>query len=127
MGGLRWAAACSRQQPAMSRKLSYEVLRKKYATAPCAESGARSVQDKSCRSEEEGFFFEKKKQKTFLNSAVLVSLPLAQRSKKFLRRFFQKRLLSCFRPRRARPPDNRIFPAGSAPENVSLLQCALMR
>jgi hypothetical protein len=36
------------------------------------------------------FFFEKKKQKTFLNWAVRVSLPLAQRKQKFLRRFFPK-------------------------------------
>jgi hypothetical protein len=36
------------------------------------------------------FFFEKKKQKTFLNWAVLVSQPPAQSSQKFLRRFFQK-------------------------------------
>jgi hypothetical protein len=37
---------------------------------------------------------KKKKQKTFLNWAVLVSTPPAQRNKEFLRRFFQKAALS---------------------------------
>jgi hypothetical protein len=42
------------------------------------------------------FFFEKKKQKTLLNWAVLVSAPQAQRSKSFLRRFFSKKRLLFF-------------------------------
>jgi hypothetical protein len=64
------------------------------------------------KEERKRFFFEKKKQKTFLNWAeglkvpavrstvgiapegVLVLLPPTQRNKKFLRRFFQKAALS---------------------------------
>jgi hypothetical protein len=40
-----------------------------------------------------GFFFEKKKQKTFLNWAVLVATPPAQTRKGFCAAFFKKRLL----------------------------------
>jgi hypothetical protein len=46
------------------------------------------------REERKGFFFEKKKQKTFLNWAVLVSLPPAQSNKNFCAAFFKKRPLS---------------------------------
>jgi hypothetical protein len=40
------------------------------------------------RSGKEGFFFEKKKQKTFLNWACGVEASTAQFKPKFLRRFF---------------------------------------
>jgi hypothetical protein len=42
------------------------------------------------RGERKGFFFEKKKQKTFLNWARAARAPPAQCKQKFLRRFFQK-------------------------------------
>jgi hypothetical protein len=41
-----------------------------------------------------GFFFEKKKQKTFLNWAVLVETPPAQCQKSFCAAFFKRRPLS---------------------------------
>jgi hypothetical protein len=43
-----------------------------------------------------GFFFEKKKQKTFLNWVVLVSAPLAQFQESFCAAFFKKRPLPSF-------------------------------
>jgi hypothetical protein len=49
-----------------------------------------------------GFFFEKKKQKIFLNWAVLVSLPQTQTSKSFCAAFFKKRPLPAAWGRRAR-------------------------
>jgi hypothetical protein len=46
------------------------------------------------KGKERGFFFEKKKQKTFLNWAVLLSRPPAQIRKSFCAAFFKKRPLS---------------------------------